>query len=455
MTAMLLSLVVVCAVLPARYAVSALPALWIIQNTIPIEGGILFTAGAVDLYLVDLVLVVLLLKLIVTVVSTRQFPVDKALFSAIAIYLGVNFLATIAAGAKFGDGQLIPCMTSLARFVAEVLIVPIMAQAVTTIPQAKRCIGIVIATLGVLAAIQFINFFGASHGFVIGEVQGMEREAARYFGPMGDSVGVVLLLGFVISLCFANVAGIVAFLGGIVLTAGLGAIFSTGVGMVLFLIFGRQTAAVHAFVHRTLWLLPMAAFVAIVFEVTCSSPLAPTLLERMGEGNFESSGSQRLASATIAGAMIVDNPLFGVGYMGYQSALDRYGGDEFFDLAYLDGGTANANNQFLQALTDGGVVGLLAFLLLVFYSTRLLLKIATQSDDRFLSTFYLAAFIWLLAQVFGNLAAVWLAPSCYVARLLWILLGIGVAIRRLAPAAITQRSLHAHPTAAQTPLVPA
>jgi hypothetical protein len=36
----------------------------------------------------------------------------------------------------------------------------------------------------------------------------------------------------------------------------------------------------------------------------------------------------------------------------------------------------------------------------------------------FLSTFYLAVFIWLLAEVFGNLAAVWLAPSCYVARLL-------------------------------------
>ena len=168
-----------------------------------------------------------------------------------------------------------------------------------------------------------------------------------------------------------------------------------------------------------------------------------------------SSANQRIASATNAVAMIVDNPLFGVGYMGYQSALDRYGGDKFFDLGHLDGATANANNQFLQTLTDGGVPGLAAFLLLVFCAARLLLKIATQSDDPFLSTFYLAAFIWLLAQVFGNLAAVWLAPSCYVARLLWIILGIGVAIQRLVPAALTRQSLNAQPTAAQTPLVPA
>jgi len=46
---------------------------------------------------------------------------------------------------------------------------------------------------------------------------------------------------------------------------------------------------------------------------------------------------------------------------------------------------------------------------------------------------YLAAFIWLLAQVFGNLAAVWLSPSCYRRTgLLWIMLGVGIARRETA-----------------------
>ncbi|MGH9720957.1 MAG: hypothetical protein ACRD8O_12145 [Bryobacteraceae bacterium] len=43
--------------------------------------------------------------------------------------------------------------------------------------------------------------------------------------------------------------------------------------------------------------------------------------------------------------MIADNPLLGVGYLGYQPALERDGGDRFFDLGRLDGATANANNQ--------------------------------------------------------------------------------------------------------------
>ena len=87
MTAMLLLLVVVCTVLPARYIVPSLPALWIFQNTILGEYGILFTAGTAHLSLVDFVLVALLLKLVVTAVPTRQFPVDKPLYAAVADFI--------------------------------------------------------------------------------------------------------------------------------------------------------------------------------------------------------------------------------------------------------------------------------------------------------------------------------------------------------------------------------
>jgi O-antigen ligase len=131
--------------------------------------------------------------------------------------------------------------------------------------------------------------------------------------------------------------------------------------------------------------------------------------------------------------MILDNPVLGVGYMGYERALEGYGGDAYFDLHHPDGGTANANNQILQALTDGGVVGLLAFAVLIIVAARLFLQVAARSEDRFLSTYYLAAFLWLLTQVFGNLAAVWLTPGSYIARLLWIILGIGVALAQLLP----------------------
>ncbi len=109
--------------------------------------------------------------------------------------------------------------------------------------------------------------------------------------------------------------------------------------------------------------------------------------------------------------MILDNPLFGVGYMGYQPSLERYGGNQFFDLSKSDGGSANANNQVLQTLTDSGLPGLVAFVGLVFCMGRSFRNIAARRDERFFSAFYRGALIWLLALVFGCLAAVWLLPS--------------------------------------------
>lgn len=440
MIALLLIVVALGALLPSPYVVAALPAIWTAQNALLGEDAVLVSAGSAHLALVDFVLLILLVKLIATVIATKELPVHKPLYLALAAYVGVHLIASIAAGAKFGGGHLTQCLTSLARFVSAVVVVPIMATAVTSVPQAKRCIAILLATLAALAAIQFINFFGASHGIVIGEVQGAERGEVRYFGPLGDSVGVVLLLGYVASLCFASIAGIVAFLGGIVVTAGLGAIIASAVATLIFLPCAAKIAAARVFARRTVWLLPLLGFAVIVLAFGPALPLAKTLLDRFGRGDVSSSAGQRGASAKLAVVMALDNPLLGVGYMGYSASLERYGGDRFFNLSHPDGATANANNQFLQSLADGGLAGVIAFGALVICAARLLLTVARRSGDPFLRTFHLAAFIWLLAQVFGNLAAVWLVPSAYVGRLLWILLGIAVALERLLPATVSQKS---------------
>lgn len=433
MTTLVLILIALCALLPSRHVVAALPALWMTQTLFLTPTSTIFRAGPIDVTPVDLVLVSLLLRWALGIALKKELVADRALYAAILIFLAVNFLATLAAGVKFGEGQVWHGLTAQARLVSEIALVAVMAQAITTLPQARRCIGILLATLAALAAIQFINFFGASHGLIIGEVQGLERGEVRYFGPVGDSVGFVLLLGYVTSLCFANVIGAGAFLGGILLTAGLGSIFATGLSTVLFLLLGLRSPEVRAFVRQRLWLLPLLAFAGLASLTVFARPMAQTLMDRLSSGRYASSGGQRLVTAKLAGAMIADNPLLGVGYMGYEAALAHYGGGKFFDLDHPDGGTANANNQILQALTDSGLCGLLAFAALVVCAARLFLRIAAGAADPFLSTFFLAAFIWLLAQVFGNLAAVWLNPSSFIARLLWISLGIAVAVARLLP----------------------
>ncbi len=146
------------------------------------------------------------------------------------------------------------------------------------------------------AAIQFVNFFGASHGIIIGEVQGLERGEPRYFGPVGDSVGFVLLLGYLIALCFGSLAGAGAFLGAILLTAGLGATFATVLGSVFFLLTARDAPAFGAALRRRVWLLPILLVGVPVVVVLYARPFMGPLIDRVATGSYgavANSGSTR------------------------------------------------------------------------------------------------------------------------------------------------------------------
>lgn len=441
MRAFLLLLVVLSAFVPACYIAAALPTLWIIQHPFLEMSATLLDVAGIDVTLVDGVILILGVKLVLKMIGTRELVVDRPLYFSIAAFFIVNILAILAAGVKFGTGSVFHGFVALTRLATEVAIIPFLANFITTLHQARRCLQIVAVTLLILGVIQFINFFGASHGITIGEVQGIERGEVRYFGPVGDSVGFVLLLGYVGAFCAARPLFALLFAGGIVLTAGIGAIIGTGVATALILLFGLESGTTRAFFRRYLWTVPAFAFAGIIAAATVGRPLASTLLDRFTSGTFHESGGQRASTLKMGVKMVMNNPLTGVGFMGYESSLERYGGKRFFNLSKIDGGTANANNQILQSLTDSGILGLLAFLTFATVSARLFWKTSARCEDPFLRVSLRASCLWLLTQLLGNHAAVWLIPSAYVARFLWVLLGITVAIARLLPAPARASSL--------------
>ena len=454
MKALLLVGILMCAALPNRWIAPALPLIWVLERLLPPALSFVTNIGPIALSPTDLLILLLVGKLAVWTVLRKELVIERSIAFALGIYLVVNFVATIAAGLKFGEGALAASLTPLARFSAEALVILLVSQAVPTLAHAKRFLLVLLGTLTLLAAIQYINAVGAGQGFVIGEVQGLERGEARYFGPVGDSIGVVLLLGYLAALCFRSVVGALLFLGAILLTAGLGAILATAVGTAFFLFFGLRRPEIRAFAQRRLFLVPLLALAILAALIVFPSSLGTTLTSRVTSGTYLESGAQRKASSELAGAMILDNPLLGVGYMGFEQALGKYGGDAYFNLQNPDGGTANANNQILQALTDSGVPGLLAFLGLVFCAARLFYRIVAWDGDRFVSASYLAAFLWLLTQLFGNLAAVWLNPASFVTRLLWVLLGVAIGITRLLPTA-ESISAPSHSSRSRPQLLPA
>ena len=435
MKALVLLVAALCGALPNRWIGPALPLIWVLERLLTPQLEVAITLGPVGVTPTDILLAVLTAKLLVALVLRKELVLDSPLYIALAAYVAVNFVATVAAGLKFGPAAFFPSLTSLARFTFETLLIVIVAQSVQTVARAKRFLLCLLGTLALLAFIQFVNAFGVSHGITIGEVQGLERGEARYFGPIGDSIGIVLLLGYLFALCAASLTGAALFLGGILLTGGLGATVATGVATFLFLVFGLRTAVVRDLAQRRLWLLPVLVLVVGAAVVFLASSLGGTLLDRVTTGAYMESAEQRGASSKLAARMILDNPLLGVGYMGFERALPKYGGDAYFDLQHPDGGTANANNQILQALTDSGVFGLIAFGALMICAGRLFLRVSARSEDRFITIYYLAVFLWLLTQVFGNLGAVWFIPASYSTRLLWVSTGVAVALARLMPAA--------------------
>ena len=425
----LILLAIIGASVPACYGLAWIPCLIVIQSLFLEPNEAAFSIGPADVRASDFAIMVLLGRYVFEIVRGRDVVRDKAVFTAIALYLGVVFSASLFSSLKFGPPHTIRCFTSCVRLVPEMLIVAMMANSLKNLTQARRCAGILFGLLGVLVAIQFVNFLGARHGFKIGEVQGIERGELRYFGPVGDSVGFVLLLGYLLALCYGRLVLAVLVLASIALTAGLGSMFAAVVATGFFLLFARQAPAFGGAVRRLLWAVPALLFVGLAVGVLFGQTLLAPLLNRAENDGFAHSGEQRLASGIMAKKMIADNPLTGVGYMGYERALFHYGGEEFFNLAKLDGSTANANNQFLQTLSDAGLPGILAFALLMFCITRRI-WLTAQRGDPFFGPYYLAVFLWVLTMIFGNLAATWLMPS-YIARIMWIVTGSAIAVGRL------------------------
>ncbi|MFO0969280.1 MAG: O-antigen ligase family protein [Gemmataceae bacterium] len=429
LTLVIYALAALLALLPTRLAGVVMPVIFLGQRILfPEPEEDLLRLGSMRISLVDVFSATLVLKWLAGGGLLRLREQDRGIRYVLGAWAAVNFLACLAAGLKFGDAHAYACIASLARGLGEAILVVVLADSFTSLRQARTVALAILGFLGVLLAIQFFNYAGADRGWVIGEVQGLERDQVRIFGPVGDSVGFILLLGYVYGLCRENLIVAAAFAGGIVVTAGLGAVISMAVATAFYLVARPYLAA--AAPRRGAAPLLLGLGLAAAAALVWTTPLTATLRERLS-GAYEESGGQRALTARVALTMVDDNFWTGVGFMGFRHLVMRYGGSDYFGYDAADGGTANANNQALQSLTDAGIPGIVALAALIFVAARLLYRVAHRAGDPVLAAFFSAVMLWLLAQAFGNLAATWLTPSSGVALLLWISLGTAAGVQRL------------------------
>jgi hypothetical protein len=140
--------------------------------------------------------------------------------------------------------------------------------------------------------------------------------------------------------------------------------------------------------------------------------------------------NQRLFTISLAFRVFLDNPLLGVGFTGFkyialdygaiEEAVEKLGG-------FVPNYIATASNQFLQVATDGGVIGLGAFIWIIFVISRSLRQ-AMENAPINQRPIFAAGYLWLWSLVIGNQTAAWILPGSLISYLLWLLLGLTISV---------------------------
>lgn len=106
-----------------------------------------------------------------------------------------------------------------------------------------------------------------------------------------------------------------------------------------------------------------------------------------------SSFSSRMIIWNSAGKIIEDNPVFGIGAGNFQEKYLEY--QKFFP-PYLEWAVPHAHNLFLEFYLSSGLVGLIAFVGLIFIWAIPFLKGGKETRSRSLELFFLAYMAWIV-----------------------------------------------------------
>ncbi len=392
-------------------------------------GGIvppIFTFGDADIHIFDLIIPIVALRITADNALRRRGIHIHPVYSVVVLFLITLLVTTLIAYYKLGREIFISEMVSFLRFLSQISVCFLLAHSLRTAQQ----LNIVQKWVGfigyVIAASIYFTLVLRPIGFQLGEVQATET-TVRYFGPLGDQVGFILLFGFFKEFLAHKVLGTLFFGGALVATGTAGALVALGVGLMALVIHMQKSIG-----HVGRRAFPLLGVFCVSAGVLMWWDLG-SLRSRLESGVlFSFSGMQRLLAIEIALEIFLDNFFTGVGYTGFRYMAYNYGGEEMF-FEQVGGFTPNyvatTGNQYLQIAADGGICALLSFFGMVMIFLRTL-KTRMRDLSRERDIFFGAGYIWLVSLMIGNQTAVWLTPSSLIGYLLWIILALAVAARR-------------------------
>jgi hypothetical protein len=402
--------------------VIAIPTLLILSGYMDVIPPVL-TFGDKTIQIYDFVILTLIVKLFAKFCLTGFQVHIQAVHRHIALFITVLFAATLLAFFRFGPVIFLSELFAFFRFFMMISIFFLFFYSVTTAEDLNssdryfRMLGMAIC-LSVYASI----FLYLLVGIHFGEVQdtgGM----VRYFGPLGDQVGFIIVL-FCIRELIAGRMLHVAFYGGAIFATGTrGALLALVVSLVMFLLSHRKAETVSP-----KWI-KIAGFVVGAGVLLSFGAI---MLTRFTDVEMLKTGlTQRTLSMGLGWKVFMANILTGVGYSGFRFAALEYNPESLF-ATFVENVITNTSNQLIQVATDAGLPGLIVFILLMVscYST---LKSAETSAPYELKDTFTAGRIWLVSLLIGNQTAVWMLQGSMITYLFWILIAMAAVSTMICP----------------------
>jgi len=298
---------------------------------------------------------------------------------------------------------------------------------VGTLHRRREAIGLVTAyVVGATAS--------ALYGVLFTSEADISDPVGRVSGGIGDAneLSAVLVAGFVLSVGLSLVtrrspilqagawAGAVVCLVGSFLTLSRGGFVALALVLVASIVLGGRWRG------GAVWIAVLVALSGIFYFGALAPPEA---LERLTEVN---GGTGRTDIWRVGWRMVQDQPVLGVGVGNFQTASIHYllepGGierDEFIVDRPLV-----AHNTYLHVLAELGVIGLVAFVLIIFLSLRSALRAAWVFGSRGEREMELLSRAVLIGLV-GILVADFFISEQF-SKQLWLLLGVGPALLAIA-----------------------
>jgi hypothetical protein len=395
-----------------------IPTLMILSSVL----GPIFSVANADIQAFDVVLLAVAAKIVIVILVRRGSVYKHPIYRAVAGFLGVLLITTILAGIRFGTEIFLQEIVALLRLGTQIVVIPLISLSAMEGRKVTRVQRFLDYEGYIISAIIFLNIFLIRIGRSLGEVQ-VQEAMVRYIGPLGDQVGFILAYFSFKALKTKKLWQALCPVVGLVLTGTRGALVTLLVGLGVMLWQGF-------FIKKRARWVPTLLGICGALGISLWLDLGGMRSRLLDEKLFISGASQRLLTATIAFQVFLDNLLIGVGFTGFRFVALRYGAVEAaveklggFAPNYI----ATAGNQFLQVATDGGVIGLGAFIWIIFVISRSLRR-AMENAPINQRPIFAAGYLWLWSLVIGNQTAAWILPGSLISYLLWLLLGLTISV---------------------------